>query len=163
MDLLCALPKAEASPKEEAVLAMPASFFGASAGEDEECALPCAALFGLDAFPSLDAFIDSADFDGARAGAGAAGRARGPRRGGGAAPGCLPVALRARGWEVPHADVLHRPAATRAALAGMECATDALMHDAWPPRCDVSEATVRAAPRDGEQGSHARPRREQAP
>jgi hypothetical protein len=75
MDLLCALPKAEALPCcAEAVLAVPASLFAASA--EEECALPCAALFGLDAFPSLDAFIDSADFDGARAAARARARAR---------------------------------------------------------------------------------------
>jgi hypothetical protein len=143
MDLLCALPKAEALPCcAEAVLAVPASLFAASA-EEEECALPCAALFGLDAFPSLDAFIDSADFDGARAAA----RARARRLAAGAAAAWLFARrLCSHKW-VPTCLTWPGPPRRAAALASMECATDALLQDAWPPRCDVSEATVRGAPR----------------
>lgn len=80
MEAMCALPPAapasadggasataNGAPGACAVLVLAAS---TPAGfcqnvDDAVAPLPCAALFGLDAFPHLDEFINSADFDGA--------------------------------------------------------------------------------------------------
>jgi hypothetical protein len=114
--------------------ACPGSLLSDLAAAEAACAaeLPCAALFGVDAFPSLDEFLCNADFDGARAR-----RRRRARRAGGA-PGAPVAPMRKTSAD--------RAGPRRAAaLVGME-GCDALL-DVWPPACAAASEEVRRCAR----------------